>query len=123
MPDQQAKKRVGRPRQHLEKQVCLGARIPEGLYARLQAKAAEQLTTMAHITAQALERYLEAQAQAALDLAGIHEGLLAMGEAAAALEGRCNACQTCREHATTTINAAWPKLITALDALSAKGDA
>jgi hypothetical protein len=112
---QKTGKPPGRPRKHLEPQQCLGVRISESLYRRLVTAAAAQQTTITHVTAQALEAFLGAQA--ALALGVITEALLAMGEAASALETRCNACPTCKPYVTTTLNAAWPKLTAALDVL------
>jgi predicted transcriptional regulator len=111
------RKRAGRPPKYTAdtKPRHLSIRIPATLFARLEAAATEQQTNVTYITAQALEAFLGAQA--ALDLDIIAEGLLGMGEAASALETHCNACITCRPHITTTINAAWPKLTAALDAL------
>jgi hypothetical protein len=109
-------KRPGRPRIHDTAQRCLGVRIDLELYERLAQSAQMQKTTLQRFVEQALGGALEPQQSP--DLGVIDAGLLAMGEAASALEARCSACPTCKPHVTATLNVAWPKLTAALDALS-----
>jgi hypothetical protein len=113
---QKTGKPPGRPRKYLEAQQCLGVRVAESLYQRLATVAAEQQTTITHVTTRALTHFLESPQPPAL--AVLEDGLLAMGEAASDLEARCSACPSCKPHITTTLNAAWPKLTAALDALN-----
>jgi hypothetical protein len=116
----QERRRAGRPPKYdaSTKPRHLSIRLPADLYGRLEAAAVAQQTAITHVTAQALETFLAPQTP--LDLDGITEALLAMGEAASSLETRCNACPTCKPHVTATLDAAWPQLTAALDALDVK---
>jgi predicted transcriptional regulator len=118
MPKTPTGRKAGRPKTYQaesDKPVTLSIRLPRALYERLQHTAVAQQTNITHVTAQTLEAFLGPQAPLRLD--DITEALLAMGEAASALEVRCNTCPTCKPHVTATLDAAWPKLTATLEAL------
>lgn len=111
----------GRPRTHTLETgpVKFSLRCPRPLYQSLEAAAKAQGATITTTALRALEQALGIPQHhgASVDLAAVETGLLAMGEAVAALEARCNCCEQCRTHITATIDAAWPKLVAAFNAM------